>query len=183
VFWPALEDTSISIVGDINGPRSLSYIDDVAFGLIMLGEAHDSTGHVWHLPCAPPISPSELASQVIAQARSSAEIGSSPRHIRGCALYQLKIVRSDISEVQHELHSLDRPFVLNHSNFTTAHGEHVTSHADAIRTTLAWFTAHPRPITEPIIERVFERLPKVARTTRIARRFGAGALGLARTSL
>ena len=183
VFWPALEDTELSIVGDIESPRSLSFIDDVACGLIMLGEAPDSIGHVWHLPSAPPISPNELAGMVIAQARSSAEVGGSPRHIRGCALLHLKIVRSDINEVQHELHSLDRPFVLDHSQFTTAYGQDVTPHADAIRQTLAWFTAHPRPLSDPFVERVFERMPKVAKTSGLARRLGVGALAMARTSL
>ena len=79
VFWSALEDTDLSVVGDIDAPRSMSFIDDVACGLIMLGEAPDSGGHVWHLPSAPPISPNELASMVIAQARSVGEVGSSAR--------------------------------------------------------------------------------------------------------
>jgi nucleoside-diphosphate-sugar epimerase len=183
VFWPAIEDDEITVVGDIESPRTLSFINDVATGLITLGEAGDSTGHVWHLPCAPPISPGELASMVVAQTRSTAGVGSLPRHLRGCALMQLKLVRADISEVQHELHALDRRFVLNHSNFTMAYGENVTPHEDAIRQTLAWFTAHPRPIKDPIAGRLFERMPKVAKTSRLARRLGSGALAMARTSL
>lgn len=192
VFWPAHEDADITIVGDIDAPRSLAFIDDVASGLVMLGESHDSTGHIWHLPCAPPLSPAEMAANVVSQARSSAEIGSSPRHVRGCALLQLKIVRADISEVQHELHALDRPFVLDHSKFTAAYGEQVTDHDIAIKRTLAWFFAHPRPISDPIVERVAARLPempklpkmpRIAATSRLARRFGSGALGLAKTSL
>jgi nucleoside-diphosphate-sugar epimerase len=183
VFWSALEDTDLSVVGDIDAPRSMSFIDDVACGLIMLGEAPDSAGHIWHLPSAPPITPNELASMVITQARSAGEVGSSPKHVRGCALLQLKIVRADINEVQHELHTLDRTFVLNHSNFTMAYGENVTSHEVAIRQTLAWFTAHPRPVEDPIVERVLERLPKVAPTSRFSRRLGAGAVAMARTSM
>lgn len=183
VFWPALEDADLSIVGDIDGPRSLAYIDDVARGLMMLGEAPDSGGFVWHLPCAPPVSPSEMANKVVSQARSSAEIGGSPRHVRGCALFHLKIVRADINEVQHELHTLDRPFVLNHSSFTSAYGENVTSHDDAIRQTLAWFMAHPRPVKAPISERVGEKLPRVVATSRLAKRLGSGALAMARTSV
>ena len=181
VFWPALEDGEITLVGDINSPRSLAFVDDVARGLMMLGEMHDSTGHIWHLPCAPPLSPAELASMVIMQARSNAEIGTTPPHLRGCALLQLKIVRSDIAEVQHELHALDRPFVLSHSHFTTAFGEVVTEHSEAISKTLAWFTAHPRPVNVPLFERVLDRLPPLARTTRLARRFGSGALALAKS--
>lgn len=183
VFWPALEDSEIGLVGDIDSPRSLAFVDDVANGLVTLADAHDSGGHVWHLPSAPPLSPSELAMMVATQAHSSAEIGSSPRHIRGCALLHLKIVRSDINEVQHELHTLDRIFVLNHSNFTMAYGEVVTDHVDAIRKTLAWFMAHPRPVKPPVSERVAEKLPRVVATSRLARRFGSGALGLAKTSL
>jgi len=183
VFWSALEDTDITVVGDIEAPRSLAFIDDVAQGLITLGEAPDSAGFVWHLPSAPPLSPGEMAALVIAQARSTAEVGSSPRHIRGCALMQLKIVRSDINEVQHELHSLDRAFVLNHSNFTSAYGELVTDHAEAIRRTLVWYIAHPRPMNEPLAERVAAKLPRVAATSRLAKRFGVGALGLAKTAV
>ena len=181
MFWPALEDTEITLVGDVDSPRSMAYVDDVAHGLMTLGEMSDSEGHIWHLPCAPPVSPAELASMVIGQARSNADVGTTPRHLRGCALLQLKIVRADIGEVQHELHALDRPFFLNHSNFTTAYGEVVTNHADAIRETLLWFTAHPRPVNVPLVERVMDRLPPLARTSRLARRLGAGALALAKS--
>ncbi len=181
VFWPALEDTEITLVGDVDSPRSMAYIDDVARGLMTLGEMPDSTGHIWHLPCAPPVSPAELAMMVIEETRSNALIGTTPRHIRGCALLQLKIVRSDINEVQHELHALDRPFVLSHSRFTAAFGEAITSHTDAIRETLAWFTAHPRPVNVPMVERVLDRLPPLARTSRLARRLGSGALAMAKS--
>jgi len=60
-----------------------------------------------------------------------------------------------------------------------AYGENVMSHEDAIRQTLAWFAAHPRPVGEPIVERVLERLPQVARTSRFAHRLGAGAMAMA----
>lgn len=183
VFWPAIEDSEISVVGDIDSPRSMAFIEDVADGLITLADSPNSGGHIWHLPSAPPISPSELVSMVVSQARSSAEVGSSPRHIRGCALLHLKIVRADISEVQHELHALDRRFVLNHSNFTLAFGEQVTDHAVAIRKTLSWFLAHPRPTPAPVAERVVERLPRVVATSRFAKRLSSGALALAKTSL
>ena len=181
VFWPALEDTEITLVGDVDSPRSMAYVDDVAHGLMTLGEMSDSGGHIWHLPCAPPVSPVELASMVIGQARSNADVGTTPRHLRGCALLQLKIVRADIGEVQHELHALDRPFFLNHSRFTSAYGQVITEHPEAIRTTLAWFTAHPRPVNVPLVERVMDRLPPLARTSRLARRLGAGALALAKS--
>lgn len=181
IFWPALEDTEITLVGAVDSPRSLAFVDDVARGLLTLGEMDDSTGHIWHLPCAAPISPAELASMVVGQARSSAEIGNALPRLRGCALMHFKVIRSDISEVQHELHSLDRPFVLNHSNFTMAYGEVVTQHTEAIRATLSWFTAHPRVIEEPFANRIMERMPRVARTSRFARRFGLGALALAKS--
>ena len=183
VFWPALEDTQLTLIGDVDSPRSMAFIDDVAQGLMTLGEMHDSSGHIWHLPCASPVSPLELASMVIDQAHSSAEVGTTPRHIRGCALLHLKIVRADINEVQHEIHALDRSFILNHSTFTDAYGEVVTSHADAIRETLRWFTTHPRPIDVPLVDRVIERMPPVARTSRLARRLGSGAWAMAKTSL
>ncbi len=181
VFWPALEDTEITLVGDVDSPRSLAFVDDVARGLVTLGEMHDSAGRIWHLPCAPPVSPAELALMAIEQAHSNAEVGTTPRHLRGCALLQLKIVRADISEVQHELHALDRPFVLSHSRFTSAFGEVVTDHSEAIRTTLGWFMAHPRPVNVPLVDRVMDRLPPLARTSRLARRLGSGALALAKS--
>lgn len=183
IFWPALEDRELTVVGDVESPRSMAFVDDVARGLITLGEMHESAGHIWHLPCADPVSPVELASQVVSQARSSADIGATPRHLRGCALLQLKIVRADISEVQHELHSLDRPFVLDHSKYTQAFGQSVTEHSEAIRKTLQWYRAHPRPYSEPILERVIDRLPQVAQRTRIARRLASGAWAMARTTL
>lgn len=181
VFWPALEDAEMSVVGDIESPRSLAFVDDVAAGLITLGEAPDSGGFVWHLPSAPPISPSEMATLVLSHARSGSEIGSSPRHLRGCALAQYRLIRSDISEVQHELHALDRAFVLNHSNFTAAYGEQVTDHDEAIRKTMVWYVEHPRPVKERVTQRITQKLPRVVATSRFARRLGSGVLALAKT--
>ena len=181
VFWPALEDMDVTLVGNVNSPRSVAYVGDVASGLITLGEMHNSAGRVWHLPCAPPVSPTELARIVMEQANSNAELESTPRYLRGCALMQLKVVRADISEVEHELHVLDRAFVLNHSRFTSTFGEMVTEHMDAVRATLEWFKAHPRPVTVPFVERAMDRLPPLARTSRLARRLGSGALALAKS--
>jgi nucleoside-diphosphate-sugar epimerase len=181
VFWSALEDSEMSVVGDIESPRSLAFIDDVAAGLITLGEAQNSGGFVWHLPSAAPLSPADMASFVMSHARSTSEIASSPRHIRGCALAQFKLVRSDISEVQHELHALDRPFVLDHSKFTNAFGEQVTDHDEAIRQTMTWFMAHPRPQKARVTERVAQKLPRVVATSRFARRLGSDALALAKS--
>ena len=181
VFWSALEDSEMSVVGDIESPRSLAFIDDVAAGLITLGEVQGSAGYVWHLPSATPLSPAEMASIVMTHARSTSEIGSSPRHIRGCALAQFKLVRSDINEVQHELHALDRPFVLDHSKFSKAFGEQVTDHDEAIRRTMTWFMDHQRPQKAPVSERVAQKLPRVVATSRFARRLGSGALALAKS--
>ena len=180
-FWSALEDEKITIVGDMDAPRSVAYVDDVARGLIKLAEEPQSVGHVWHLPCDRPISPVEMVHLLANETTSASEVGGTPRHVRGCPLMQLKVVNPDVNELQHELHSLDRPFVLDHSMFTSMFGQKVTEHEEAIRQSLNWYREHPRPVDESIFEKAFEKMPRVARTSRFMKRLGAGAYSLVRT--
>jgi nucleoside-diphosphate-sugar epimerase len=180
-FWSALNDEKITIVGDMDAPRSMAYVDDVAQGLITLAEEPQSVGQIWHLPCDRPISPMEMVHLLANETTSTSEVGGTPRHVRGCALMQLKVVNSNINEVRHELHSLDRPFVLDHSMFTSMFGQQVTKHEEAIRQSINWYREHPRPVDETLIEKAFEKMPQVARTSRFVKRLGAGAYSLART--
>ena len=90
-------------------------------------------------------------------------------------------VGAALARVQHELHAHDRPFLLDHSWFSSAFGEQVTGHPEAVRATLMWFTAKPRPVEVSLVDRVIDQVRPLAKASRLARRPGSGALALAKS--
>jgi nucleoside-diphosphate-sugar epimerase len=53
VFPAALSGGEVLTLGDVDLPHSYTYIDDVAAGLVTLGERPEGDGRIWHLPTIP----------------------------------------------------------------------------------------------------------------------------------
>ena len=49
-----------------------------------------------------------------------------------------------VGEMIEMLYEFEEPFVVDHSRFETAFGNHATPLAEAIDTTVAWYQAHPQ---------------------------------------
>ncbi len=125
LFVPALRGEQAEILGADDALHSYSFIDDVATGLVTLGDRTEALGQVWNLPNDAPVTPRRFFEIVYEEAGhdpATKVADDSLRRSRG-----------------YEAHLLDRPFIVDHTKFDGAFGAHPTPLRQAIRATVEWF--------------------------------------------
>jgi len=140
-FYPALAGKSASLVGNIDLPHTLTYIDDFGKALVILGERDEALGQVWHVPNAPTITQRQFMTLVFA------EIGLPPK-MSGMGRLMMQIGGIFIAgarETVEMMYEFDKPFIVDSSKFVKAFGDIATPTRAAIAETVAWYKAHPQP--------------------------------------
>jgi nucleoside-diphosphate-sugar epimerase len=132
VVTPALQGRRASWLGTLAAPHTLSYLPDVARGMVTLADREESAGEIWHLPADPPLTGRQFI-EVVFQ-----ELGRPPRMglIRRPMMYLAGLVSPTIRESLEVLYQFEAAFVMDWSKFRQAFGGRVTPHRDAIRQTL-----------------------------------------------
>lgn len=130
LFVPALRGESAEILGAADALHSYSFIDDVAAGLVTLGDRVESLGHVWNLPNDAPVTPRRFFEIVYEEAGQTASIAVADDSLRRSLGY--------------EAHLMDRPFIVDHTKFDQTFGAQPTPLRQAIRATVEWFRLRQR---------------------------------------
>lgn len=144
LFRSVLAGKQAMWTGSLDMQHSLSYIEDVARGLVTLGERDEALGQVWHLPCAEPLTGRQFVQLAFEVAGRPAKIGSYGRLSLTMAGLFIPLAR----EVIEMLYEFDAPFVMNADKFNRAFGPSpATPHHEAVRQTIEWHQAHPRAAT------------------------------------
>jgi len=66
LFRAAVAGRTVRWVGRLDQPHTLSYLEDVAAGLAILGEQERADGQAWHLPAAEPLTGRRFLELVVA---------------------------------------------------------------------------------------------------------------------
>lgn len=135
---PALQGKPASLVGKLDLPHTYTYIEDFGRALVILGEREEALGQAWHVPNPPTLTQGELMTLFFNQ------IGKPPR-MSGMGKLMMSIGGLFIPEARESvemMYEFDKPFVVDHSKFTRAFGDHATPHIDAVRETIAWYRSH-----------------------------------------
>jgi nucleoside-diphosphate-sugar epimerase len=140
VFYPLLASKRVSVLGDPDAPHTYTYIEDFAEALIVLGEREEALGQAWHVPSAPTLTTRRFLDLAFRVAGLPAKIGAVP----GVAVKALGLVNRDMREVGEMLYEFEGPFVVDHTKYARAFGDHATPHEVALRDTLAWYRTHPK---------------------------------------
>lgn len=141
VFYPALAGKNAQIVGRADLPHTYTYVPDIGKGLVVLGERNEALGRAWHLPSPETVTTRRFIEMVAAAAGQQARIQAAPRLIlQGMALF-MPVMR----EVSEMLYEFEEPFIVDHSQFAQAFGNHATPLAEAIGATVKWFRENPKP--------------------------------------
>jgi len=121
---------------DLDQPHTLSYLPDMARAFVVLGERPEADGQVWHTPAAEALTGRqyiELAARLAGTQAKPAVLG--PGTVRLVGLF-VPVLR----EFPELTYQYERPFVSDARKFEAAFGPFaVTSHEDALRTTLEWY--------------------------------------------
>jgi nucleoside-diphosphate-sugar epimerase len=144
VFPAALAGRPARVLGDIDQPHTLTYVEDFGRALVVLG-AHDAAlGRAWHVPNAPTVSVRAFLALVYAAAGHPLRVRAAGRALVGA----LGLVSPALRELRETVGWWERPYVVDDGAFRRAFGAAfgaATPHADAIRRTLAWY----RPTATP----------------------------------
>jgi len=132
VVQPALRGGKAWWPGRLDAPHTVSYLPDVAWGLVTLGERDESSGEIWHLPAGEPLTGRQFIGLVFHEQGTPLRYGTIRRPVMILAGLLSPMIREGV-EV---LYQFERPFVMDASKFTRAFGSRVTAHREAIRKTL-----------------------------------------------
>jgi len=135
VVLAALQGKTAQIVGNPDMPHTYSYTDDVARGLVTLGQHDEAIGEAWHIPNAPAQTTREWVKAFYQEAGQPFKMSVAPKPI----MWILGLFNPMIREVNEMTYEFEEPFVVDHSKYAAAFGESFTPFDDAIKQTVAWY--------------------------------------------
>lgn len=136
VFAAAAAGKTARWVGERDEPHSVSYLPDIAAGLVTLGEHSKADGHAWHLPVGPPVTGDEFLALVWEAA------GGTPRSAGFSRGMQRLIGMFDpvVKGLGETWYQRDRPWIVDDTAFRASFGDgQVTPLDRAVAETVAWF--------------------------------------------
>ena len=131
-----LAGKKVQLLGDPDAAHSFSYVPDVARALVTAAGDERAWGRAWHVPTAPPVSQRQAVALLCELAGCPpVQVGRVP----WTAVRALGLVQPIMREMQEMRFSIDRPYVLDSSAFTTTFGQQPTTTREALAATLAWW--------------------------------------------
>ena len=125
-------------MGRLDQPHALSYLPDIAAGLVTLGEHPEADGEVWHLPVSPALSGAEWSERTAEIAGRAVR----PSRVTRPMLVALGTFMPMLRELRETLYQWERPWVVDDSKFRSAFGVAATDIDSGISRTLEGFRAH-----------------------------------------
>lgn len=135
VFRPALVGKAAQVLGKIDRLHTQTYVPDIGKGLVILGERDEALGQVWHLPSPKTVTTRQLLEMTYEAAGHPLNMQVAPKLL----VKILGIFNSQMREVVEMLYEFEEDFVLDHSKFEQAFGNHATPLKQAIDATVDWY--------------------------------------------
>ena len=122
-------------MGRLDQPHALSFLPDIAAGLVTLGEHPEADGEAWHLPVSPALTGKEWSERTAAVAGREVK----PSTVTRPMLVALGLFMPLLRELRETLYQWERPWLVDDSKFRSAFGVEATDPDEAIRRTLPSF--------------------------------------------
>ena len=119
-------------MGRQDQPHALSYLPDIAAGLVTLGEHPEADGQAWHLPVSPALTGSEWAERTAAIAGREVK----PSTVTRPMLVVLGLFMPLLRELRETLYQWERPWLVDDAKFRSAFGVEATDPDEAIRSAI-----------------------------------------------
>jgi nucleoside-diphosphate-sugar epimerase len=134
-FTAVVEGRRVPWLGKLDVPHALSFVKDVAHGLLVLGTHEQALGQVWHLPVAQALT----GRQYIALASEATGVQARPLSVPGPLLRVLGLTNPVLRESVEMLYEFNGPLLFDGSKYSRAFGGTPTSHQEAMRQTVVWY--------------------------------------------
>ncbi len=135
VFGRAVEGKSAQVAGDPDQSHTYTYVPDIGKGLVILGEHEEALGRPWHLPSSETVTTREFVRMVFEEAGGEPKMQRAPKPL----LWALGLFNPALRETIEMLYEFEEPFVVDHSAFARAFGDHATPLREAIGRTVRWY--------------------------------------------
>jgi nucleoside-diphosphate-sugar epimerase len=130
---PMLKGKSAQWIGSLDAPHTLSYLPDVAWGLVTLAQWHESLGQIWHIPAAEPLTGRQAITMIAEELGRPAKMSV----INKPMMMLAGLFNPQIREAIEVYYQFEKPFVMDATKFTKAFGSRVTPHREAFLATIA----------------------------------------------
>jgi nucleoside-diphosphate-sugar epimerase len=107
---------------------------DIGKGLVVLGEREEALARAWHLPNPETVTTREFVHMIFEEAGEEPKMLRAPKPL----LWTLGLFNPALRETIEMLYEFEEPFVVDHSAFARAFGDHATPLREAIRRTMRW---------------------------------------------
>lgn len=137
VVLPALQGTRASLVGNIDQPHTLTFIEDFGRAMALVGADESAMGQVWHAPNAPTITQREMARLLFAEIGRPLKIGTMGKMMLRVGGLFIPAAR----EAVEMLYQFEQPFSVDHAKFARHFGNIATPLQIALARTVDWYCA------------------------------------------
>jgi nucleoside-diphosphate-sugar epimerase len=137
VFRRALDGKPIQLLGNAHQMHSFSYVPDAGRAMAILGTSERSWGQVWIPPVQRPLTQSQFANLVWAEAGRGLP---AKTQVSGRTMTRvLGIFIRPMREMVEMLYEFEKPYIVDSTKFERAFGVTATPLADAIAATVDWY--------------------------------------------
>jgi nucleoside-diphosphate-sugar epimerase len=135
VFAPVATGKPARMIGRLDMPHAFTYVKDLARAVATLCENDEAWGKFWHVPCPQPITQQQVLD--ILRDLTSRPVSA---ELVGSRLLGLKSAFNPaLKQYADLMYRFEKPYVVNHSRFSTSFGERTTFHPQALFETLEWY--------------------------------------------
>lgn len=135
LFKPALAGKKCTLLGNLDMPHTLTYIEDFGRALVTLSEYDDAYGESWHVPNAETVTLRQFAEAAYRAAGFPPKAGAMSRTMLKIGGMFIPAARETIEM----LYQFEKPFVVSCRKFTERFNLQATPLDEAIRATVAWY--------------------------------------------
>jgi nucleoside-diphosphate-sugar epimerase len=138
-FRAAIAGKKAQVMVNDSHPHTYSYMPDIGWALVMLGDHEAAYGQAWHIPSAETLTPREFLKLVYEAAGNPMQIQIVPEWM----VKALSLFIPPLRGVEELNYEFKEPFVVDYSKFVKAFGNPSTPLREAVRTTVEWYRANP----------------------------------------
>src|ERR687891_433953 len=135
VFGRAVQGKSAQVAGDPDQPHTYTYAPDIGRGLVILGEREEALGQAWHLPSPETVTTRRFVETIFEEVGKPARLQAAPKIL----LRAIGLFNPGMREMIEMLYEFEEPFVVDHSKFEQAFGEHATPLREYIQRSVRWY--------------------------------------------
>jgi nucleoside-diphosphate-sugar epimerase len=138
-FYPALAGKTVNAVGNLDMPHTYTFTEDFSKAMVILGERDEALGQAWHVPNAPTVTTRQYMELIFKAAGKPFNVRTGSKMM----LTMIGLFVPNVREIVEMYYEFATPFVVDHSKFVKAFGNHATPLEEAVEKTVRWFRSNP----------------------------------------